>query len=754
MSESGAAEYVREEYDQSLLRLYDPLGKADTYRDVMDALTPEMKRMLGFNSVWLHLLREEEHDLLLLDRSGTVADSTDALEQDGRFRVMVHGEPFVVLQLEGDLWLKEILDYGDVHVTEDARTHPLTNKDIVAITGSRTVVGVPLVMAEKTFGVLCLGTFFDEGVHVPEPGQIDYLRRLATYVAVALDRVRFLGVRREAEEALQQTVQQLRFASFVLDNVIDGVIVRSIDDGRVLYVNHAMCELTGLSREALLASTDYSWVCAADADALSRHVAAVRANGEGELEVMTSGSRPVPVETRSQVVEYIGRQATLTLVSDISERKAAQAAIEYMALHDPLTDLANRALFNDRLALAMAHSRRSREPLALMLLDIDHFKAVNDSAGHVTGDLVLQEVAKRLRSAVRIDDTVARFGGDEFTLVLPDCGGPEAASAIAEKVLASLREPLREDGICLTPSASLGVALYECDDVSLSDMLRNADLAMYCAKEAGRDCFRLYEPAMNTRAAERFALKLDLEQAIAREELELHYQPIVSLEDGSILCAEALCRWTHPERGPVPPATFIPLAEESSAINELGEWVLREACTQAAGWQAHGRSVRVSVNLSPRQLTECDLASVVRGALAGARLDPSLLQLEITESMAVRDAPYLTNAFSELRELGVRIAIDDFGTGYASLDYLTRFPVDVLKVDRTFVRGVTDHVGCRAVASAVVSMATALGIEAVAEGVETEEQRRTLLEVSCAQGQGYLFSPGVPAVDFRRLLGR
>lgn len=745
-----AAAASREEFDESLLRLYGELGRAYTYAAVLEALRLEIEHMLGYKSMWLQLIREPEHDLLTLDSSGPVIEVMKTLLKDDRYRLTLHGEDFVVVPIGDDPWLREIMEFGDVHVTPDAQVYPLTNKDLIAITGQCTVVCVPLILAERTLGYLNMGTFFDEGVLLPDEKQLDFLRRLSNHVAVALDRVRFLGERAEAEAALERMVAQLEFSSFLLDSVIDGVIVRA-DDGRVIYVNEAMCSLAGATREQLLNSADIDWACVQDRTALRRHLDMVRGVGEGEIESTTEYAG-VPVVVRSSRVDHLGTLATLSLVSDISERKAAQAEIEHMALHDPLTDLANRALLRDRLALAVAHARRSQQPLALVMLDLDHFKAINDTTGHATGDLLLQEIAQRLRAVVRVDDTVARFGGDEFTLVLPDIGSIEKAAVVAEKILAAVREPVTQGGHRLAVTASLGVALYECDDVTAGELLRNGDLAMYCAKEEGRDRYRLFDRSMTERSMARFELTRDLEEAVARRELEVHFQPIVDLVDGSVRGAEALCRWTHRERGPIPPATFIPLAEESGVINELGEWVLREACRQAAGWQQPGRPIVVSVNLSPRQLGDCDLCALVCAVLDETGLPPSALQLEVTESMAVRDAPYLTGAFGRLREMGVRIAIDDFGTGYASLDYLTRFPVDALKVDRVFVRGVVDDPGCRAVAAAVASMARALGIEAIAEGIETDVQRLVLLTADCRRGQGYLFSAGIPAQQFAALV--
>lgn len=741
----------RNEYDRSLLRLYATLGGAQTYREIVTALLPEIERMLGYKSVWMHLVREGTDQLLLLEAGGTVEEaSTNKLIEDDRFRVNINGEDFLVLPME-DPWLAEIHASNDIYITEDARTCPLTNKDIVAITGSRTVVSVPLRLANKTLGSLDMGTFFDEGVLLPNEQQLDYLRQLSNHVAVALDRVRFLAERKQAEEALWRSIEELEFSSFLLDSVMDGVVVRDAEDWTVLYVNEALCRMSGLSREEILGGDDSSPVRGEPWSAIERYLQTVRDTGHAEMETTIDADGTRPVEIRGSMVDYHGRKAILSLVGDISERKTAQATIEHMALHDPLTDLANRALLKDRLEFAMAHARRSQGPLALMFLDVDHFKLINDNAGHGTGDMVLQGVANRLRGIVRAADTVARFGGDEFTLILPYVNSAQAACGVAEKILAALRTPFGAGELSVRSTASIGIAMYECGEETVDEMLRNADLAMYAAKEAGRNTYRVYDPSMSE-ALGRLSLKQDLDRAIRSRELQVHFQPIVRLSDGKIVGAEALCRWTHPQRGQISPMLFIPLAEESGTICELGEWVLHEACREARRWETTGRALTVSVNLSPRQLWTCDLEGLVRNALGGTKLTPGLLQLEVTETAAVRDAAHLMSAFAALRRLGVRIAIDDFGVGYSSLDYLLRFPLDALKVDRAFVRDVCTDSGCRAIASAIVSLAHDLRLEVIAEGIETDAQRCALMDCACRTGQGFLFSPALPPDEFRALV--
>jgi diguanylate cyclase (GGDEF)-like protein/PAS domain S-box-containing protein len=733
-----SGERTAEEYDQSLLRLYAGLGRATTYRAIIDAVQPEIERMLGYKSIWLQLVVPGTMDLLVLDAGGQAEASIKALLHDESDHLHRHGEEFLVLPIAGEPFLTEIIEYGGVFVADDARTYPATNKDIIAITGQRTVVCVPLRLAERTLGYLNTGTFFDEGVVVPNQLQRQYLEMLSHHAAVAVDRVRFLGERKDAEEALERMVGEMEFRTFLLDSVIDGVIVRDPEDMSVLYVNDAMCGLTGQARENLEATRDVDWVVPEERDAVRRHYESVMRFGTGTTETYSDagpGGR-VPVEIHSSVVSYRARHALASVVSDISERKAVQFTIEQMALHDPLTGLANRALLMDRLSVAIAHARRTRELLAVLFIDVDHFKTINDTVGHGAGDLVLQAVAARLERSVRADDTIARLGGDEFALVLPDIGSEADACCVAQKILAGLREPLGVGLGDISVTASIGLALHNGDDLTGDDLLRDADLAMYRAKEIGRNTYQLFEPSMNETALERFVLKSDLQRAIARNELSLHYQPVVSLENGAIIGAEALCRWTHPIHGAVPPAMFIPLAEESGMICALGEWVLHQACAEARSWADAGHpGLLISVNLSPRQMCEEDLADEVRRALDATGLDPRLLALELTETVAMRDAPRIVSAFRELRETGVRIAIDDFGTGYSSLDYLKQLPVDALKVDRGFVRDLCEDAGCLAIATAIVSLGRALGLDVIAEGVETEAQREVLVDAGCEHAQ-------------------
>jgi diguanylate cyclase (GGDEF)-like protein len=419
----------------------------------------------------------------------------------------------------------------------------------------------------------------------------------------------------------------------------------------------------------------------------------------------------------------------------------------HQAFHDPLTDLPNRALFLDRLELGLSRVRRSKSKLAVLFLDIDRFKIVNDSLGHAAGDELLQEVASRLVASIRPGDTAARFGGDEFAILLEDIDGRDGAEHVALRILGALRAPLSVAGRDVFISASIGIAMHA---QTAGDMIRDADLAMYRAKAEGKGRHAVFEPSMHVAVVERADLEADLQRVIERDQLVLHYQPIVALGNRAIIGVEALVRWRHPTRGLVSPEAFIPLAEEMQLMVELGRWILSEACREVAGWRAL-RPLRLSVNLSAVQLHSADaLASDVADALAESGLSPEALVLEITETALMRDVTETILSLRALKELGVLLAVDDFGTGYSSLDYLRRFPIDMLKIDKAFVDDL--GAGDATLAQAIIDLGESFDLQVVAEGVEHESQRQRLLELGCSYGQGYHFSPPMPAGEMHILL--
>jgi diguanylate cyclase (GGDEF)-like protein len=432
---------------------------------------------------------------------------------------------------------------------------------------------------------------------------------------------------------------------------------------------------------------------------------------------------------------------------DITEQRRSEVKIEYMAHHDSLTGLANRVLLNERLEHAIGRINRE-EMVAVHHLDLDQFKAVNDTLGHPAGDKLLKMVADRLRGLVRETDTIARMGGDEFVIVQSPIVDPADATSLAQRIIRLMSEPYDIDGQQAVIGASIGVAVGPGDGSSADKLLHNADLALYRAKGDGRGTFRFFEPAMDLQMQTRRIIEQDLRKALPAGEFELYYQPVVNLANGEISGFEALIRWNHPERGIISPAAFIPLAEEIGFIVPLGEWVIRQACVTAARWPGE---LRVAVNISAVQFRNPGLMQVIVGALAASGLDPTRLEIEITETVLLHNKEATLAVLHQLRALGIRIAMDDFGTGYSSLTYLQCFPFDKIKIDRSFVKDITENSGSLNIVRAVAALANGMGMTATAEGVETREQLDQITSEGCTEMQGFLFSRPIPAHEIERL---
>ncbi len=434
---------------------------------------------------------------------------------------------------------------------------------------------------------------------------------------------------------------------------------------------------------------------------------------------------------------------------DATERKRSEAQIEFLAHHDPLTQLPNRFVAKERLKLAMAYADRAQGSVALLFLDLDNFKSINDSLGHTTGDLLLVEVARRLLTCLRETDTVSRQGGDEFLVILADIPDLDSVAASAAKIVATLAEPCEIDGHDLAVSVSVGVALYPNDARDTDTLMQQADTAMYYAKENGGNDYTFFNDQMNVAVAQTLAIRSQLHQALAGEEFELHFQPQFDLASGRAICAEALLRWRSPERGLVLPEAFIPVAEDCGLIIPIGDWVLRQACREAVRWQQAGwPELGVAVNLSALQFRRGNLQHAVVQALSASGLDPSLLELELTESILIMEAEHAMETIRHLKSLGIRFAIDDFGTGYSSLAYLKRFPIDKLKIDQSFVRDMNTNAGDAAIVHAIIQMARALNLRTVAEGVETGELVEHLRLHHCDAVQGTLLAEPLAAEAF------
>ncbi|MBI2381402.1 MAG: EAL domain-containing protein [Gammaproteobacteria bacterium] len=440
----------------------------------------------------------------------------------------------------------------------------------------------------------------------------------------------------------------------------------------------------------------------------------------------------------------------------LTELKRSEARIDYLANRDAITGLANRNLLGDRLGVALAHNKRLHGRLAVLLIDLDRFKTINDSIGHGFGDKLLGIIAERIAACVRDEDTVSRLGGDEFAVLLPSIHGMSDVINLAERILARVAEACDIDGQLLRVSASIGISLFPDDGDSGDALLKNADAAMYLAKESGRNNYQFYTAELNTRALERLTLESRLRQAIEGGELELYYQPQISAASGTLSGVEALIRWRSPELGLVAPMRFIPLAEETGLILPIGEWTIRRTCRQIKDWQAAGLpAIRVAVNISAVQFQQRNFTKLLRQLLLEADIGGSNLELELTESMVMRDLDSVIATLHELKALGLNLAIDDFGTGYSSLNYLRRMPIDVLKIDQSFVRAMHIDPASLAIVEAIIALAKALELECIAEGVETEAELALLQNLRCEMVQGYYYARPMPAEEFQAwYLGR
>jgi diguanylate cyclase (GGDEF)-like protein/PAS domain S-box-containing protein len=566
--------------------------------------------------------------------------------------------------------------------------------------------------------------------------------------------IRDITARRRIQEAIQES--ELRYRRLV-EGSPECIIVHAA--GRVLFANPAAAEVLAVaSPEALIGRELLDLVHEESRGEVRERIAlAAAADGDaraepGEFRVVTADGRVLDVETVSVPVVHDGRRALQTHVRDVTPRKALERQLVHEAFHDPLTGLANRLLFRDRVEHALSRASRGGPRPVVLFLDLDNFKHVNDGWGHVVGDRLLVQVAARVLATLRAADTCARLGGDEFAVLLEEVdvtSGPVEARAahVASRVVEALVPPLTCDGAEFTVGVSVGIAVAALGD-SADDVLRNADLAMYRAKAAGKGRYEMFEPAMHAAVRDRLELEGDLRRVVERgcDDLVVHYQPIASIADGRIVGFEALVRWSDVRRGLVPPGAFISIAEETGLIVPIGHHVLRVACREARRWRDRvGESLSVTVNLSARQLVEPDLPHAVAAVLAESGLAPEYLVLEMTESMLIDDSETTLARLLALKALGVRLAIDDFGTGFSSLGYLERFPVDLLKIDKSFV----DKVGLEhdesPLARAILGLGGALGMRVVAEGIETEAQWTRLRELGCELGQGFYLATPVPA---------
>lgn len=607
-------------------------------------------------------------------------------------------------------------------------------------------------------------TFTMEKRYIHKDGHIIWVNLTASLVRTSTGEPKlFIAVidditkRKEAEAALRRSEERYR----ALAEAAHDIIFISNKDGKLEYINSVAADHFGHKPTAVIGETLDKVFPAGFTSHCKQSLKQVFGTGEpvynetfapftGKNSEMWLGTWLTPIKAEDDSVN-----AVLGIARDITKRKRDEETIRYMAYYDPLTRLPNRVLLNDRLTLAMAQAHRKDELLAVLFLDLDNFKTINDTLGHAVGDELLQGVAQRLQSCLREGDTIARLGGDEFTLLLPQITSSDDAVRVSQKVIEAFGAPFVLADRELHITTSIGIALYPTDGDTAEALLKNADTALYRAKEHGRNNYQLYTPAMNARALERLAMESSLRKALEKNEFTLCYQPQVELKTGTIIGMEALVRWRHPELGLILPMQFIPLTEETGLIASLGQWVLSEACRQNKAWLDAGFApMRIAVNLSARQFQDENLVRTVEQALAESGLSSKYLALEITESVVMKDVVAATRTLRKLKQIGIQVHIDDFGTGHSSLSYLKKFPIDVLKIDHSFVCDITTDPGDAAIATAIITLAHSLKVKAIAEGVETREQMELLRALGCDAMQGFVFSRPLAANEATKLLKR
>jgi diguanylate cyclase (GGDEF)-like protein/PAS domain S-box-containing protein len=550
--------------------------------------------------------------------------------------------------------------------------------------------------------------------------------------------------------------QRMQLMEFSVDQMTDSALWIA-RDARIIFANDATCRNLGYTHDELVKMTLFdidphvkpeAWP--EEWERLKKHKTLTF-----ESEHRRKNGQMMPAEVHSNLVQGYEQEYNCVFVRDITERRMHEAELTRLATHDGLTGLPNRTLLNDRIDRAILHARRNKEYAGVMLMDLDKFKFVNDNMGHDAGDALLKEIASRMKSLLRASDTVSRVGGDEFAIVLEGVAHPEDCALVGQKLMQIFAKPVVLGQSAMEIGASVGIAVYPLDGEDATTLMKNADIAMYQVKAEGRGNFQFYERAMGERASKHLSVITGLQEALKNDRFILHYQPIFDLKSRQLVAAEALLRWQDPERGLIPPGEFIPVAEESGLIGAIGAWVIGEACRQNSRWKKDGmKAVPVSVNLSAYQLRSSEIVDVVRKALTDSALPSRFISLELTESMVMEDPERVISILKEIQGLGVTIAIDDFGTGYSSLSYLRQFPIDVIKIDRSFVKDISGDAKDGVIANAIIKLAHSLGYKVLAEGVETAVQSDYLQGQGCDLVQGFFYGRPVPAIEFEQVLHR
>ena len=612
--------------------------------------------------------------------------------------------------------------------------------------------GIPVIFMTALADVSDKVTAFEVGGvdYVTKPFQVEeLLSRITTHLRLRVAQ-KLLLLQNEELNASEIRYRRL------FETAKDGILLLNLDSGKITDVNRSVVNMLGYSREHFVNQLFWEIQPFKEISGCDQNLIDLRTKESIYFEHWQLESKDksrVDVEFVGNVYHADGKRMVQCNIRNITDRKQSEARIRHMALHDALTGLPNRILLQDRLSQAIALGCRNGERIAVLMLDVDHFKHINDSLGHSIGDGLLEALALRLRSCLRESDVVARLGGDEFVIALPAISSRCATEEVAQKVLTSLLEPFRIEGHELQVSTSIGISQYPDDGDTPGTLLRAADTAMYAAKSSTRGGYRSFTPELNAATQRRLSLTTDLHHACGLGQFALHYQPQISTISGAITAVEALLRWYHPELGLISPVEFIPLLEELGLISDVGRWVLKTACLQNVAWQKQGLPhIRMAVNVSAQQFYRGDLVQTVREVLKESQLDPKWLELELTESLTLDDSETTLNIMNELKSLGLSLSLDDFGTGWSSLSFLTRFPLDRLKIDRSFMRDITTQPAAEAVVTSIIDLARNLGFTCIAEGVETREQLEYLERKRCGEIQGFLYSPALDGTECGNLM--
>lgn len=687
--------------------------------------------------------RVQHTQIINNDHKQTIFSFSDFEEESERLKLVqlasfpeLNPYPIIEINLQGEITYVNsatLLQFKDIYQTK--LNHPLLAGLIEKyqnIAGTNEHLFIREVRIDRQV--------FEQHVHyLPESQSI------RSYIFDFTERKQIEKALRESEERYRAIVRQTS----------EGIFLVDANTKQIVEANPSYCNLLGYSSTEIIGLKLYN-VIALDNQVIDRslqEISTKKLDFLGESLHRRHDGSSVNVEVSVSAIVSNGKKMFCFVVRDITERKKSEAMLQYQAFHDLLTGLPNRTLFNRHLSKALAIAKRENKQLAVMFLDLDRFKNINDSLGHAFGDRLLKHFAQRLKSCLRKGDIVARWGGDEFTVLLPQIEDSEEAAKIGQRIFQALKPAFELEEHQLFVSNSIGIAIYPQDGKDGETLLRNADAALYRSKEQGRNHYRFYRPTMNSETSELLKLEISLHRALERQEFLLYYQPQMNIITEKVCGMEALLRWQHPELGLVSPAKFIPLAEETGLIVSIGEWALKTACTQNKAWQMAGLPpVRMSVNLSPIQFQQATLVATVEQILQETGLEPQWLELEVTESTLLQDIQFARVALLKLSKMGVHISMDDFGTGYSSLGYLKQLPFDTLKIDQCFIRDLHNKPEDRAIISAVIVLGQGFNLRVIAEGVETHQQLELLRSLNCQEMQGYWFSRPLSAEDATQFL--